>query len=120
MNIVDRVHLVLADQGYESASRRVDVEEVSAFGAGDRKAVANARRRRDPAPGARAPGLVADDELDLSFEDEKGVGVVLVDVRLDGPEARLAPELEDLELVAFVLDAELTARAGKRLALAGA
>ena len=46
--------------------------------------------------------------------------MILVDVGLDRPEPRLAPELEHLEVVAFVLDAELAPRTGKLLALAGA
>ena len=46
--------------------------------------------------------------------------MVRVDVRLDRPEARLAPELEHLELAALELDLELAQPTGKLLALAGA
>ena len=80
----------------------------------------NSRWRGNPGPGAGAAGLLADRELDLSLENVEGVGVILVDVRLDGAEARLAPELEHLELTALVLDAELAPLAGKQLALAEA
>ena len=79
----------------------------------------DARRRGDPRSRPSARGLVSDRELDLTFEDVERIGVILVDVGLDRPESRLAPELEHLELVTFVLDAKLTSRAGKLLALAG-
>jgi len=98
----------------------MDVQEVRAVGAGDREPVANSGWRRNPGSGACASGLVAERELDLTLEDVERVGVILVDVRLDRPEAGLAPELEHLELAAFVLDAELTQPTGKLLALAGA
>ena len=112
--------LVAADRLDEADSRRVDVEEVGVFGAGDRKAVTNSGRDREPGAGPCALELVADRELDLTLEDVERVGVVLVDVGLDRAEPRLAPELEHLELAAFVLDAELTPSPGKLLALAGA
>lgn len=112
--------LVAANRLDEADSRRVDVEEVDVSGAGDRETVTDSGRHRYPGPGPRAPGLVADRELDLAFEDVERVGVVLVDVRLDRPEPRLTPELEHLELTAFVLDAELTPFPGKLLTLAGA
>ncbi len=99
---------------------RMNVQEVCAFGAGNREAVANSGRCRDPGTGPCALRLVADRELDLTFEDIERVGVSLVDVGLNRPEAGLAPELEYLELAAFVLDAELTPPTGKLLALAGA
>ena len=79
----------------------------------------DARRRGDPRSRPCARGLVSDRELDLTFEDVERVGVILVDVGLDRPEPRLAPELEHLELVTFVPDAKLTSGAGKLLALAG-
>jgi hypothetical protein len=82
--------------------------------------VANSGRCRDPGAGACALRLVADRELDLTLEDVERVGVRLVDVGLDRPEAGLAPELEHLELAAFVLDTELSQATGKLLALAGA
>ena len=91
-----------------------------AFGAGNREAVANSGRRRDPGAGPCALRLLADRELDLTLEDVERVDVRLVDVGLDGPEPGLAPELEHLELAAFVLDAELTLPTGKLLALSGA
>ena len=87
---------------------------------GDREAVTNSGRCRDPASAPRAPHLIADRELDLALEDIERVDVILVDVGLDRPEAGLAPELEHLELAALVLDAELTQPTGKLLALAGA
>jgi len=93
---------------------------MSAFGAGDGKPVADSGGCCDPGSGPCAPGLVSDRELDLTFEDVERIGVILVDVGLDRPESRLAPELEHLELATFVLDAKLTLRAGKLLALAGA
>ena len=93
---------------------------MGALGAGDREAVAHSGRCRDPGARTCAPRLVADRELDLALEDVERVGVILVDVGLDRPEARLAPELEHLELTAFVLDAELAPPTGKLLALAGA
>ena len=71
-------------------------------------------------PGPARNGLVSDGELDLAFEDVERVGVVVVDVRLDRTEARLAPELEDLDLVALVPDADLTPPTLELLALAGA
>jgi len=89
-------------------------------GAGNREPVVHSRRSRDPGSGPDAPGLVADRELDLSLEDVERVHVVLVDVGLDRPEARLAPELEHLEFAALVLDAELAPRTGELFALAGA
>jgi len=91
-----------------------------AFGAGNREAVAHSGRCRDPGTGPCALGLVTDRELDLTLEDVERVGVRLVDVGLDRPEAGLAPELEHLELAVFVLDAELTLPTGKLLALSGA
>ncbi len=91
-----------------------------AVGAGDREAVADAWRRRDPGAGPCALRLVAERELDLTLEDVERVGVSLVDVGLDRPESGLAPELEHLELAAFVLDAELAPPTGELLALAGA
>ena len=91
-----------------------------AIGAGDGKPVTDSGRRCDPGSRPCALDLVSDRELDLSFEDVEGIHVVLVDVGLDRPEARLAPELEHLERVAFVLDAELAPPSGKLLTLAGA
>jgi len=93
---------------------------VGVAGAGDRKTVTNSWRHRDPGAGACTLDLVADREVDLALEDVERVGVILVDVRLDRPEARLAPELEHLELAALVLDAELALPTRKLLALAGA
>ena len=93
---------------------------MSVLGPRDREAVANSGRGRDPGSGPGAPRFVADRELDLAFQDVEGVGVVRVDVRLDRPEARLAPELEHLELAALELDLELAQPTGKLLALAGA
>ena len=98
----------------------MDVKEMSAFGPWDGKPVADSGRRCNPGSRPCAPGLVADRELDLALEDVERVGVILVDVRLDRPESRLAPELEHLELATFVLNAELTPPTGKLLALAGA
>ena len=82
--------------------------------------MARAGRRADEGPGARAHELVAERELDLSFEDVERVDVVVVDVRVDGAEPGLAVELERLELGALVPDVELAARPGEQLALAGA
>ena len=93
---------------------------MSVSGAGNREAVADSGWSCDPGSWACSPDFVADREVDLAFEDVEGVSVVLVHMGLDRPEARLAPELEHLELGALVLDAELTARARKQLALAGA
>ena len=93
---------------------------MSAFGAGDGKPVADSGGCCDPGSGPCAPGLVSDRELDLTFEDVERIGVILVDVGLDRPESRLAPELDHLELGAFVLDAELAPPTGELLALAGA
>ena len=59
-------------------------------------------------------------ELELALEDVERIGVVVVDVRLDRAEARLAPELEDLDLVTLVPDADLTPPTLELLALAGA
>ena len=61
--------------------------------------------------------LVSDGELDLALEDVERIGVVVVDVRIDRPEPRLAPELEDLDLVTLVPDADLTPRTLELLAL---
>lgn len=80
----------------------------------------DAGRRGEEHARACADGLVSDGELDLALEDVERIGVVFVDVRLDRPETRLAPELEDLDLVTLVPDADLTPRALELLALAGA
>ena len=80
----------------------------------------DARWRGEEHPGTCADGVVADRELELAFEDVERIGVVLVDVRFDRPEAGLAPELEDLGLVALVPDADLTTSTVELLALAGA
>ena len=80
----------------------------------------DAGRRGEEHARARAERLIADGELDLALEDVERVGVVVVDVRIDRPEARLAPELEDLDLVTLVPDADLTPRALELLALVGA
>jgi len=98
----------------------VDVEEVSILRTGNGETVADSGRRSDPGSGACSSDVVADREVDLTFEDVERVGVVLVDVGLDRPETRLAPELEHLELAALVLDVELAQSSGKLLALAGA
>ena len=89
-------------------------------GTGNREAVTDSGRRCDPGSWARPSDFLADREVDFAFEDVERVGVLLVDMGLDRPEAGLAPELEDLELVALVLDAELAQSSGKLLALAGA
>ena len=91
-----------------------------AFGTGNREAVANSGRRRDPGAGPCTLRLLADRELDLTLEDVERVDVRLVDVGLDRPEAGLAPEFEHFQLAAFVFDAELTLSTGKLLALSGA
>jgi len=82
--------------------------------------VTHAGRRSEEHAWAGAEGLISDGELDLALEDVERIGVVVVDVRIDRPEPRLAPELEDLDLVAFVPDADLTPRALELLPLAGA
>ena len=93
---------------------------MSVLRTGNREAVTDSGRRCDPGSRACSSDLVADSEVDLAFEDIEGVGVILVDVRLDRPKARLAPELEHLELAALVLDAELAQSTGKLFPLAGA
>jgi len=98
----------------------MDVEEMGVAGAGDRETVANSGRHRDPGAGPCTLDFVADRELDLSLEDVERVGVILVDVRFDRPEARLAPELEHLELAALVLDPKLAAPTRELLARARA
>ena len=80
----------------------------------------DAGRRGEEHARAGAERLVTDGELELALEDVERIGVVVVDVRLDRPESRLAPELEDLELVTLVPDADLTPRALELLALVGA
>ena len=80
----------------------------------------DAGRRGEEHARACADGLVSDGELELALEDVERIGVVVVDVRLDGAEARLAPELEDLGLVALVPDTDLAPPTLERLALAGA
>ncbi len=80
----------------------------------------DARRRGEEHARACPDSLVSDGELDLAFEDVERVGVVVVDVRLDGTESGLAPELEDLDLVALVPDADLTPPTLELLAFAGA
>ena len=80
----------------------------------------HAGRRSEEHAWAGAEGLISDGELDLALEDVERVGVVIVDVRLDRPEPRLAPELEDLGLVALVPDADLPPSTLELLALAGA
>ena len=80
----------------------------------------DARRRGEEHAWAGADDLVTDGELELALEDVEQIGVVVVDVRLDGAEAWLAPEFEDLGLVALVPDADLTPRTLELLALAGA
>ena len=80
----------------------------------------DARRRGEEHTRAGAERLVTDGELELALEDVERIGVVVVDVRLDGAEARLAPELEDLGLVALVPDTDLAPSTFELLALAGA
>ena len=80
----------------------------------------HAGRRSEEHAWAGAEGLISDGELDLALEDVERIGVVVVDVRFDGAEARLAPELEDLGLVALVPDADLPPSTLELLALAGA
>ena len=80
----------------------------------------DAGRRGEERAWAGAERLVTDGELDLALEDVERIGVVVVDVRLDGAEARLAPELENLGLVALVPDADLAPSTLELLALAGA
>jgi len=82
--------------------------------------VTNAGRRGEEHARARADRLVADRQLELALEDIERIGVIVVDVRLDGAEPGLAPELEDLGLVTLVPDADLTPPALELLALAGA
>jgi len=79
--------------------------------------VTDARRRGEEHARAGAERLVTDGELELALEDVERIGVVVVDVRIDRPEARLAPELEDLDLVTLVPDADLTPRTLELLAL---
>ena len=93
---------------------------MSVLRTGNREAVADPGRRCDPGSGPCALDLLSDREIDLAFEDVERVGVILVDVGLDGAEPRLAPELEHLELAALVLDAELAQASRKLLALARA
>ena len=80
----------------------------------------DARRRGEKHAWAGAERLVTDGELDLALENVERIGVVVVDVRIDRPEARLAPELEDLDFVTLVPDADLTPRTLELLALVGA
>ena len=80
----------------------------------------DAGRRGEEHARAGAERLVTDGELDLALEDVERIGVVVVDVRLDGAEARLGPELEDLELVALVPNAYYAPLTLELLALAGA
>jgi len=77
-------------------------------------------RRGEEHARAGAERLVTDGELDLALEDVERIGVVLVDVRLDWSESRVGPELEDLDLVTLVPDADLTPRTLELLALVGA
>ena len=77
-------------------------------------------RSREEHARACADRLVADRQLELALEDVERVGVVVVDVWLDGAEAGLAPEFEDLGLVALVPDADLTPLTLELLALTGA
>ena len=98
----------------------MDVEEAGAAGAGVAESVSNSRRGGDEGAGADTDGLVADRELDLPLEDEEGVGLLGVDVRIDRAELGLARELDHLELVALRFDDEVTVLSGNRLALAGA
>ena len=80
----------------------------------------DARWRGEEHSRACAQGLVADRQLELTFEDVERIGVVFVGVGLDRPEPGLAPELEDLGLVPLVPDADFTPTTRKLLALAGA
>ena len=80
----------------------------------------DARGRGEEHAWGGADGLVADRQLELALEDVERIGVIVVDVRLDGAEPGLAPELEDLGLVALVPDAELAPRTIELLAFAGA
>ena len=77
----------------------------------------HAGRRSEEHAWAGAEGLISDGELDLALEDVERIGVVVVDVRIDRPEPRLAPELEDFDLVTLVPDADLTPRTLELLAL---
>ena len=80
----------------------------------------DAGRRGEEHARAGAERLVTDGELELALEDVERIGVVVVDVRLDGAEARLGPELEDLDLITLVPDAYYTPLTLELLALAGA
>ena len=80
----------------------------------------DSRRGGDEGARACADGLLADRELDLAFEDEERVGVLLVDVRRHGWELGIARQLDHFELVALGLDHEVPVLSGNRLALAGA
>ena len=80
----------------------------------------DAGRRGEEHARAGAERLVTDGELELALEDVERIGVVLVDVRLDRSEPGLAPELEDLGLVALVPDAELAPRTIELFPFAGA
>lgn len=98
----------------------MDVEEPDGAWPWDREPVTDAGRRGEERAWAGAERLVTDGELELALEDVERIGVVVVDVRLDRSEPGLAPELEDLGLVALVPDAELAPRTIELLALAGA
>ena len=104
----------------ESGRGRVDVEEARASGAGVPEAVPHPRRSGDEGARPGAKGLVAERELELAFEDVERVGVLRVDVRVDGAELGRALELDHLELRPLRLDDELSVLAGYPLALAGA
>ncbi len=77
-------------------------------------------RSREEHARTGADRLVADRQLELALEDVERIGVITVDVRLDGAEPGLAPELEDLGLVALIPDADLTPPTLELLAFAGA
>src|SRR5205085_12266350 len=73
----------------EPAGRRVQVEDADRIGVGVAESVDRSRRRGEEGAWPDDARLVADAELDLTFENVEGVDVVCVGVRVDALELRL-------------------------------
>src|SRR4026207_2159076 len=86
------------------AAGRVEVEHSHGLVAHVPEPVDDVRRGEDVRAGYPVHDLVADVELDLAVEDEKRVGVPLVQVRIDAA-SRVERDLEERELRPVRLDA---------------
>lgn len=80
------------------------VEHAQRVGTRIGEPVPGARRRREKRPRAGALYVVADDEVHLALENEKGVDKVVMRMRVDALEFGLEGHFEDRQLGQFGLD----------------